>query len=712
MLAATAPATAAADTQQLNVTVEYDLVPEDPEYVYVEATLENPDEISDEIEVRKTPVSGDEIEDVETNGFVNEEDGDDWIVREGVDNATFSYKVKIQSIQVGTESNTGTWDNTPQIYGDNGSWAIIKKDFTNSSSDSSVYLNTPQSVDESIEYVANNGYVLEYTQNTADEIGNYEEHTHIYLNENGVSVASAETEDASVTVVTDPEATSEDPAVIAQALADFNSEIEAGNTDQNFTAFGVPYLLDGDGNRKTGYALRENSNEYFVTASQSPFDSGSTWFHEHVHATDDMIWGSNVSWFSEGYANYGAIHYGRQAGYQDFDQYRGDLESWSGNRTVLSELLWTEANDNAAYNQGSRALAKLDYEIRTATDGTATVGDVLNRIREYDEFDLDDLVEATNKTVSENGGDGERVASEFETWITTTEPIFEDGLWTAEEHRRTFGGPNVTKTITAKRVDDDQIRNSTLDAERDVGMSTGEGLDVDLTLTNTGTVDSVRSVSLEIEDSESEEVVASHEESTVRLAPGENVTLSLSHEFEESGEYKLTTPSGSATIIVRDDGQLVSPADSAAEPSDPVLIDENESLGVAYYPVHKDWQITVASLDGDVILEDDSYDPVHWVNPDDIEPSRTYRVTIEDGDKKYVRYVSTLDPIDGTVPVDLNGDGLYRDISGDGAVNFPDLNTFFQHSDQPVVTDHVPAYDFEPSDGINLQDVMALLEEV
>ncbi|MFW6436625.1 MAG: hypothetical protein ACOCYZ_03215 [Halococcoides sp.] len=72
----------------------------------------------------------------------------------------------------------------------------------------------------------------------------------------------------------------------------------------------------------------------------------------------------------------------------------------------------------------------------------------------------------------------------------------------------------------------------------------------------------------------------------------------------------------------------------------------------------------------------------------------------------------TAEPIDGTKPQDIDDDWTYEDVNGNGRLDFPDVNTFFQYSDEPVVTDHVAAYDFDGDGDIDLQDVLALFEMV
>ncbi|MFB6161999.1 MAG: glycosyl hydrolase family 18 protein [Halococcoides sp.] len=65
-------------------------------------------------------------------------------------------------------------------------------------------------------------------------------------------------------------------------------------------------------------------------------------------------------------------------------------------------------------------------------------------------------------------------------------------------------------------------------------------------------------------------------------------------------------------------------------------------------------------------------------------------------------------PIGDAAPTDLDGDGRYEDINGNGHWGFPDVNLLFRHSDRAIVRDNAAAYDFTGDGSISLQDVMAL----
>ncbi|WP_159077038.1 dockerin type I domain-containing protein [Halococcoides cellulosivorans] len=75
-------------------------------------------------------------------------------------------------------------------------------------------------------------------------------------------------------------------------------------------------------------------------------------------------------------------------------------------------------------------------------------------------------------------------------------------------------------------------------------------------------------------------------------------------------------------------------------------------------------------------------------------------------------YVDAAPTIDGARPTDPDDDGLYEDLTGDGRVNFPDVNTLFQHTDESVVQNNVELFDYNDDGNVNDIDVLALFESV
>ena len=72
-------------------------------------------------------------------------------------------------------------------------------------------------------------------------------------------------------------------------------------------------------------------------------------------------------------------------------------------------------------------------------------------------------------------------------------------------------------------------------------------------------------------------------------------------------------------------------------------------------------------------------------------------------------------PVVGTdEPRDILGDGLFRDVRGDGELNIFDVQTLFDHLDSDVLSNNPEAFDFSRSgDGtVDVADVQALFEDV
>ncbi|AWB26669.1 endo-1,4-beta-xylanase [Halococcoides cellulosivorans] len=63
-------------------------------------------------------------------------------------------------------------------------------------------------------------------------------------------------------------------------------------------------------------------------------------------------------------------------------------------------------------------------------------------------------------------------------------------------------------------------------------------------------------------------------------------------------------------------------------------------------------------------------------------------------------------------PTDPDGDGLYEDVSGDGDLNFPDVNRLFQTTESTEVQDNAEYLDFDGDGDVDMQDVLALFERV
>ena len=65
-------------------------------------------------------------------------------------------------------------------------------------------------------------------------------------------------------------------------------------------------------------------------------------------------------------------------------------------------------------------------------------------------------------------------------------------------------------------------------------------------------------------------------------------------------------------------------------------------------------------------------------------------------------------PIDDHQPMDLNGDGLFEDVNGDGYFNFGDIVFFFKNFDKDEIKGYPEFYDFNGDGKVNFGDVIGL----
>lgn len=113
----------------------------------------------------------------------------------------------------------------------------------------------------------------------------------------------------------------------------------------------------------------------------------------------------------------------------------------------------------------------------------------------------------------------------------------------------------------------------------------------------------------------------------------------------------------------------------------------------------------------DVALDDESVE----ITLDDEEVTPYAVGTVTDGSLE-VTANSGPEPVgnNGAPPKDLNGDTLYEDIDGDGAVTIFDVQALFEHIDSQAVQDHASAFNFDggSGDSVTIFDVQTLFDVV
>jgi endoglucanase len=68
--------------------------------------------------------------------------------------------------------------------------------------------------------------------------------------------------------------------------------------------------------------------------------------------------------------------------------------------------------------------------------------------------------------------------------------------------------------------------------------------------------------------------------------------------------------------------------------------------------------------------------------------------------------------VNGKMPTDLNGDGVYEDINGNDRADFNDVVVYINNMDESTMTNHTTAYDFNGNGQIDFDDVVSLFQNV
>jgi PKD repeat protein len=69
-------------------------------------------------------------------------------------------------------------------------------------------------------------------------------------------------------------------------------------------------------------------------------------------------------------------------------------------------------------------------------------------------------------------------------------------------------------------------------------------------------------------------------------------------------------------------------------------------------------------------------------------------------------------PVAGVVPRDLDGDGLYEDLNGNGRLDYDDVVRLFRYFDDPAIRECWQLYDFNRNGRLDYDDIVALFKKV
>jgi hypothetical protein len=315
-------------------------------------------------------------------------------------------------------------------------------------------------------------------------------------------------------------------------------------------------------------------------------------------------------------------------------------------------------------------------------------------------------------TVSLDGGDSTTVTLEWE-----TEPG-DAGEYTATV---TSDDGSDTTSVTVNSPPTLVVDISGTNAP----VVAGESFTVEAAVENTGDVAATQAVSLSIAGEQ-------RDTTTVSLDGGDSTTVTLEWETgdDDAGEYTATVASeddtattdvsvhepSNITVEITDTNSPVVESETlhtttAVENTGDVAATQAVSLSIA----GEQRDSTTVSLDGG----DSTTVTLEWETGDgDAGEYTAVVVTGETTAETLVKVTADGRPqpiIGEDPPKDRNGDGLYRDINGDGEFTITDVQVFFENRDSDVVQNNPGAFNFDGTDDpeeVTLADVQALFMDL
>ena len=169
--------------------------------------------------------------------------------------------------------------------------------------------------------------------------------------------------------------TGEEPATIADALADAAGRLDVGDRDESVLAYAVP------GVRRGGESIPAR-DEFWVEADSRLDDPENVWLHEYVHTRQSFRLATDMRWFREASAEYYAARLSYEQGSVSERALRRHLDGDPSRAILTDPTTWK--NDAVPHHKGARTLAALDAKIRAETGGHRSLEDVFRRLNRHD----------------------------------------------------------------------------------------------------------------------------------------------------------------------------------------------------------------------------------------------------------------------------------------------------------------------------------------
>ncbi|GAB7091587.1 hypothetical protein JCM18237_18580 [Halorubrum luteum] len=491
----------------------------------VTTTVRTPDRLS---ELRMTLRSASDAP-IEMDGFTrveNDDDGNPVVEWDGdTDRPSVTYRMdaNVTADPEGPLATTGTYH-----FADVGDWAIVK---------------TPV-LDVSWRGPPGTGVVRE---NTVDGPG-VASQAMAFLGSHEAYVYHGHSQRYRL-VVPDASDLEESPERVFEAFEHASSALQVGARDEEVIAIAAPAGPVDWSPR----GLQIGDADLWVVADEPAGTADDVWTHEYVHTRQAYEADESVYWFTEASAMHYAALFALERGEADFDEFRsvparGEREP-DASAVLANPATW---EGRADYTKGALVAGEIDRQLRTATDGEASLATVFRELNEASEpVTIETFLDAVASAAAD-GGDDEGAAAiraDAERY-TTTEAVPE--LWTRDEHEAAFGetparigygiaddGVRATGEYRDRPVDSDPIR-----------LVAGETLALDLAVRNAGGVAGDYDVTLSVDG-------APVETRGGTVEPDSDLIERFEHAFADPGEYELRIGDETLSVVVSDPANVV-----------------------------------------------------------------------------------------------------------------------------------------------------------
>ena len=485
--------------------------------VGVTTTATVPDGLS---ELRITLRSANE-EALETDGFVHVEDDDgdpvmEWDGTTDRPSVTYRTNANVTADPEGPLAEAGAYR-----FVDAGDWAIVRTPVLDVS-----WLGPPGTGVDRENAVDGPGVASQ----AMAFLGSHEEHVH-------------EAGDQRFRLIVPDAADLDDsPERVFAAFEYASTALQVGARDDEVVAVAAP-----TGSVEWGVrGLQIGDADLWVLDDEPAGTADDVWTHEYVHTRQSYEPDESASWFTEASAMHYAALFALERGEADVDSFRRTLargEREPDASAVLAEpATWTGPAD---YTKGALVAGEIDRQLRTATDGEASLATVFRDLNEAEEpVTIETFLDAVAAAAAEGGDDdvAAAVRGDAERY-TTTEAV--PAVWDRDEHEQAFGetpaqvgyglasdGVRATGEYRDRSIDHDPVR-----------IVADETLVLELSVRNTGGVAGDYEVALSVDG----DVVDSR---SGTVEGGDDVTERFEHGFAEPGEHELRIGSETLTVVV------------------------------------------------------------------------------------------------------------------------------------------------------------------